>query len=69
MRYCHFLAAVIGACAAGIANPYIIWRTATKAVFASGRHVVECGQLTTLDVSKLISRVTEASNKIAEGLE
>ncbi|MPM38114.1 Atrazine chlorohydrolase [bioreactor metagenome] len=38
-------------------------------VFVSGRHVVERGQLTTLDVSKLISRVTEASNKIAEGLE
>lgn len=38
-------------------------------VFASGRHVVERGQLTTLDVSKLIARVTEASLKIAEGLE
>ncbi|MEN6417346.1 MAG: amidohydrolase family protein [Clostridiaceae bacterium] len=38
-------------------------------VFVSGRHVVERGQLTTLDVSKLIARVTEASLKIAEGLE
>ncbi|HWP21438.1 MAG TPA: amidohydrolase family protein [Candidatus Cryosericum sp.] len=38
-------------------------------VFVSGRHVVEHGQLTTLDVSKLIARVTEASLKIAEGLE
>ena len=38
-------------------------------VFVEGRHVVERGQLTTLDVSKLISRVTEVSNKIAEGLE
>ena len=38
-------------------------------VFVSGRHVVERGQLTTLDISKLIARVTEASNKIAEGLE
>ena len=38
-------------------------------VFVEGRHVVERGQLTTLDVSALAARVTEASNKIAEGLE